>query len=122
MAEQSMTAVGTLTRDPDLRFTQGGAAVTNFGIAINSRHKVNNEWQERTTFLECVAWNSLAENISSSCAKGTRVICVGELEQRSYESNSGEQKKVYELKLDDCGPALRFVTVAVEKNPRKSDR
>lgn len=122
MADQSLTIVGTLVRDPELRFTQGGSAVASFGVAINSRRKVRDEWVEKTTFLDCTAWGSLAENVSASCRKGTRVICVGELEQREYETQGGEKRKVLELKLDECGPALRFATTLVEKNPRKDDR
>lgn len=112
------TFVGTLTRDPELRFTQGGKGVATIGIAVNRRYQVNNEWQEETSFFNLVAWGTLGENAAASLTKGTRVVATGRLTQRSYETNDGEKRSVIELVCDSLGPDLRWATVAVTKTDR----
>ena len=66
MADSTITVVGNLTRDPELRFTTGGRGTANFGIAVSRRYQVNNEWQEQTSFFNIVAWGTLAENAAAS--------------------------------------------------------
>ena len=83
MADNTVTLVGNLTRDPELRYTTGGRGVASFGIAVNRRYQVNGEWQEQTSFFNVVAWGTLGENAAASLTKGTRVIVTGRLEQRS---------------------------------------
>lgn len=112
------TFVGTLTRDPELRFTQGGKGVATIGIAVNRRYQVNNEWQEETSFFNLVAWGTLGENAAASLTKGTRVVATGRLTQRSYETNDGEKRSVIELVCDSLGPDLRWATAAVTKTDR----
>ena len=77
MADNTVTLVGNITRDPELRFTQGGRAVASFGIAVNRRYQVNGEWQEQTSFFNVVAWGQLGENAAASLTKGARVIVTG---------------------------------------------
>jgi hypothetical protein len=72
MPDNSITVVGNITRDPELRFTTGGRAVASFGIAVNRRYQVNNEWQEQTSFFDVVAWAQLGENAASSLTKAFR--------------------------------------------------
>jgi len=89
MADNTVTLVGNITRDPELRFTQGGRAVASFGIAVNRRYQVNGEWQEQTSFFNVVAWGQLGENAAASLTKGARVIVNGRLEQREYQTQQG---------------------------------
>ena len=69
MADNSVTLVGNLTREPELRFTNGGRAVATFGMAVNRRYQVNGEWQEQTSFFNVVAWGQLGENAAQSLSR-----------------------------------------------------
>jgi len=118
MADNSVTLVGTLTRDPELRFTTGGRGVASFGLAVNRRYQVNNEWQEQTSFFNVVAWGTLGENAAASLNKGHRILVTGRLEQRSYETKEGEKRSVVEVNADEIGPSLRWARVEIEKIAR----
>ena len=119
MAESTVTLVGNLTRDPELRFTAGGRAVATIGIAVSRRYQVNNEWQEQTSFFNIVCWGSLGENAAASLAKGTRIMVTGRLEQRSYETQDGEKRSVVEVVADEIGPSLRWATAQIDRNERR---
>ena len=118
MAESTVTLVGNLTRDPELRFTAGGRAVATIGIAVSRRYQVNNEWQEQTSFFNIVCWGSLGENAAASLAKGTRIMVTGRLEQRSYETQDGDKRSIVEVVADEIGPSLRWATAQVERTAR----
>ena len=120
MAESTVTLVGNLTRDPELRFTQGGRAVATIGIAVSRRYQVNNEWQEQTSFFNIICWGSLGENAAATLAKGTRILVTGRLEQRSYETQDGDKRSVVEVVADEIGPSLRWATAQVDRNDRRS--
>jgi single-strand DNA-binding protein len=120
MAENSVTVVGNLTREPELRYTTGGRGVASFGLAVSRRYQVNGEWQEQTSFLNIVAWGSLGENAAASLSKGTRVIVTGRLDQRSYETKEGEKRSVVEINADEIAPSLRWARVEIEKISRES--
>lgn len=115
MADNTVTLVGNLTRDPELRFTQGGRAVATFGIAVNRRYQVNGEWQEQTSFFNVVAWGPLGENAAASLTKGARIIVSGRLEQREYQTQQGEKRTVVEVNADEVAPSLRYATAQVER-------
>ncbi len=121
MAGNTVELVGNITRDPELRFTPSGAAVATFGLAVNRRwrNQQTNEWEEQTSFFDVVCWRTLAENVTESLAKGTRVLVVGRLEQRSWESDGAKRSKV-EVVADEVGPSLRWATAQVEKNERRT--
>ena len=113
------TAIGNLTREPELRFTNGGGAVCTFGIACSRRFQRNNEWQEETTFLNVVAWGQLGENAAQSLTKGARVVVTGRIAQRDYEAKDGGGKRtVFEIVADEIGAALRYATVQIERTAR----
>ena len=120
MADNTITVVGNITRDPELRFTTGGRAVASFGIAVNRRYQVNNEWQEQTSFFDVVAWAQLGENAAASLTKGARVIVNGRLEQRSWETQDGEKRSKIEIIADEIGPSLRWATAQVERTDRSA--
>jgi single-strand DNA-binding protein len=116
-----VTIVGNLTNDPELRFTPSGAAVASFTVASSTRvlDKQTNEWKDGdTTFLRCNVWRQYAENVAESLQRGMRVIVNGRLKQRSYETKEGEKRTVYEVEVDDVGPALRYATAKVTKVSR----
>jgi single-strand DNA-binding protein len=118
MADNNVTVIGNITRDPELRYTTGGRAVTSFGLAVNRRYQVNNEWQEQTSFFDVVAWAQLGENTAASLNKGARVIVSGRLEQRSWETQDGEKRSKIEIIADEIGPSLRWATAKVERTDR----
>ncbi|MGA1438003.1 MAG: single-stranded DNA-binding protein, partial [Ilumatobacteraceae bacterium] len=93
----TMTVVGNLTGEPELRFTQGGAAMLTGSIADNRRYQVNGEWQEETSYINFVAWRELAENAAASLSKGMRVIVTGRLQQRDWTDKDGNTRKSYDL-------------------------
>ncbi len=117
----SVTLVGNITRDPELRFTPSGQATASFGLAVNRRwqDRQTNEWQEATSFFDVVCWREMAENASESLSKGSRVLVTGRLEQRSWETN-GEKRSKIEIVADEIGPSLRWATAKVEKTQRSS--
>ena len=118
-----ITVVGNLTADPELRFTPAGAAVASFTIASTPRtfDKATNEWKDGDAlFLRCSAWRGLGENVAESLTKGTKVVAQGRLKQRSFETKEGEKRTVYELDVDEVGPALTFATAKVTRTTRSN--
>jgi len=118
--ETTITVVGNLTADPELRFTASGHAVASFTVASTPRtfDRQSNEWKDgETLFLRCSVWRQYAENVAESLVKGTRVIVIGRLRQRSYEKD-GQTRTSYELDVDDIGPALRTAKAKIERVQR----
>jgi single-strand DNA-binding protein len=119
--DTQITVVGNLVADPELRFTSSGQAVVNFRIASTPRYfdRQTNDWKDgEALFLSCSAWRQYAENISESLSKGMRVIVVGRLKQRSWETREGEKRTVMEIEVDEVGPALRNATAKVVRPER----
>src|SRR6516225_11989890 len=121
MADSTITIVGNLTRDPEIRYTSGGAAKANFGVAVSRRwqNRQSNEWEEQTSFFNVVCWREMAENVTESLGKGSRVVVTGRLEQRSWETENGEKRSVVEIVADEVGPSLRWASAQVTKNDRR---
>jgi len=116
-----ITLVGNLVDDPELRFTQSGAAVAKFRLASTPRtfDRQSGEWKDgESLFLTCNVWRQAAENVAESLQRGTRVIVQGRLKQRSYETREGEKRTVYEVEVDEVGPSLRSATAKVNKTAR----
>jgi single-strand DNA-binding protein len=120
MATNSVTLIGNLTRDPELRYTTGGRGIASFGLAVNRRYQVNGEWQEQTSFFNVTCWAELGENVAASLTKGSRTIVTGRLEQRSWETQEGEKRSVVEVVADEVGPSLRWAQAQIERNERSS--
>jgi single-strand DNA-binding protein len=119
--DTTVTMVGNLVNDPELRFTPSGAAVAKFTIASTPRYldKNTNEWKDGDSlFLACNIWRQAAENVAESLTRGMRVIVTGRLKQRSYETKEGEKRTVYEIEVDEVGPSLRNATAKVTKTTR----
>ena len=119
----TITVVGNLTDDPELRFTPSGAAVAKFRVASTPRFldKQTNEWKDgEPLFLACNIWRQAAENVAESLQRGARVIVTGRLRQRSYETREGEKRTVIEMEVDEIGPSLRYATAKVQKMSRSS--
>ena len=120
MPDSTVTIVGNVTRDPEIRYTAGGAAKASFSVAVSRRwqNRQTSEWEEQTSFLNVVCWREMAENVAESIGKGTRVVVTGRLEQRSWETEQGEKRSVVEIVADDVAPSLLFATAEVHRIER----
>lgn len=121
IGDTTITVVGNLVADPELRFTPSGAAVANFRIASTPRRRdpQTNQWVDgEALFLSCNVWREAAENVAESLSKGMRVIVQGRLRQRSYETREGEKRTVFEVEVDEVGPSLTFAKAEVTRTPR----
>jgi single-strand DNA-binding protein len=119
--DTTITVVGNLTADPELRFTPSGAAVANFTVASTPRiyDRQSSEWKDgEALFLRCNIWREAAENVAESLTRGSRVIVTGRLKQRSFETREGEKRTVFEVEVDEIGPSLRYATAKVNKASR----
>ena len=119
--DTTITVVGNLVADPELRFTPAGAAVANFRIASTPRtfNRSTNQWEDgEALFLTCNVWREAAENAAESLTKGMRVIVQGRLRQRSYETREGEKRTIFEVEVDEVGPSLKYAKASVTRNPR----
>ncbi|MDN6567043.1 MAG: single-stranded DNA-binding protein [Actinomyces sp.] len=116
--DTTITLIGNLTADPELRFTPSGAAVADFTVASTPRtfDRNANEWKDgETLFMRCSVWREAAENVAESLRKGMRVIVQGRLTQRSYETREGERRTVVEMQVDEVGPSLRRAKAQVTR-------
>jgi single-strand DNA-binding protein len=119
--ETTITVIGNLTADPELRFTPSGAAVASFTVASTPRtfDRTSGEWKDgEALFLRCNIWRQAAENVAESLTRGMRVVVSGRLRQRSFETKEGERRTVVELEVDEVGPSLRYATAKVNKVSR----
>jgi single-strand DNA-binding protein len=120
--DNTVTIVGNVTRDPELRFTPSGAAVATFGLAWNQRSQnARGETEEKVSFFDVTCWRQLAENVAESLSKGSRVVVYGRLEQRSWETNDKERRSKVEIIADDVAPSLKWATAELTRNDFKGD-
>lgn len=120
-----VTLRGRLTRDPDMRFSAKGKAVTTFAVVTSRRVKNEDrgEWEDRdTTFWDCVAFGDLAENIAESLEKGAAVIVTGSAYQEEWEDKQGQKRRSLKVMTDDVAPSLRYASAKVKRAERNADR
>jgi single-strand DNA-binding protein len=119
----STAITGNLTREPEIRYTRDGQASTLLGVAVNRRwqDRQTKEWEESTSFFDVVCWRDLAENAALSLGKGMRVVVVGRLEQRSWETEEGERRSKVEIVAEEVGPSLRLATAEVQRTDRRAE-
>jgi single-strand DNA-binding protein len=123
--ETTVTIIGNLTADPDLRYTAQGAAVANFSVASTPRtfDKASGEYKDgQPLYMRCNLWRQPAEHAVESLSRGDRVIVTGRLRQRSFETREGDKRTVVELEVDEIGPSLRYATAKVAKAERGSSK
>ncbi|MFE1885244.1 single-stranded DNA-binding protein [Streptomyces diastatochromogenes] len=122
--ETPITLVGNLTDDPELKFTEGGAALAKFTIAVTPRSfdRNANQWKDGTTaFYRCAAWRALAEHIAESLSKGSRVVATGRMRQHDWKTPEGENRSMLAVEVDDIGASVRFTTVQINgKRPAQN--
>jgi single-strand DNA-binding protein len=120
MPDNSITVVGNVTRDPELKFLNSGQAAVRLSIAVNRRwqNRQTQEWEERVSYFEVQGYGAMAENAANSLQKGARVLVTGRLEQRSWETENGDKRSIVEINADEIAPSLKFATAVVTKTPR----
>jgi single-strand DNA-binding protein len=121
--DNNVTITGNVTRDPELRFTPSGQAVASFGVAVNRRwqNRQTQEWEEQVSFIDVSCWSQLAENVSETVGKGTRVTVTGRLDQRSWETQDGDKRSKVEVVADDVAVSLRWATAEITRNERRGE-
>lgn len=118
VGETTLTIVGNLTADPELRTISTGAVVCSFTIASTPRayNRQSGQWEDgQALFMRCSAWRDLADHCARSLAKGVRVIARGRLQQRSYQAQDGSNRTVVEMQVDEIGPSLRYATAQITR-------
>jgi single-strand DNA-binding protein len=120
MADNTITVVGNVTRDPELKFLNSGQAALRLSIAVSRRwqNRQTQEWEEKTSFFDVQCYGPMAENAANSLQKGARIIVTGRMEQRSWETENGEKRSAFEIVADEVAPSLRWATASVTKTPR----
>src|ERR671915_741537 len=121
-SDNNITLVGNVTDDPELRFTPSGLPVANFTVAVNRRYKnQSGQWEDKLDgFFRCSCWGETAENVAESLNKGSRVVVVGRLQQRSWEDAESNKRSAFEVQVDEIGPSLRWASAQVTKSSRST--
>jgi single-strand DNA-binding protein len=115
-SDNHTTIVGNLVDDPELRFTNNGTPVANFRVAVTQRFQEGGTWRDgETSFFRVNAWRDQATHLAESLRKGDRVMVVGRLRQRSWETPDGERRSVAEIEADEVGASLKWATASVER-------
>lgn len=123
MTLPTIHAAGNLTRDPELKITSKGSALTRLSVACNQRryNKDTQQWEDGdATYLDVVAFGDLANNVAESLVKGDAVIIVGQLTSSSWETQDGDKRTRLEVRADNIGPDLRRATAKVTRIGRTS--
>lgn len=93
--------IGRLTKDPDLRYTQGGTSIASFSVANNRTYTSQNERKEQVSFFNCIAWGKPGEVIAQHCKKGQRIGIEGRLQQRSWQDQNGAKRNTVEIVVEN---------------------
>lgn len=121
--ETPITVIGNLTADPELKFTEGGAALAKFTIAATPRifDRDSNQWKDgNATFFRCAAWRQLAEHAADSLTKGARVVAHGRIRQHDWKTDAGENRSMLVMEVDEIGASVRFTTVTINAKPARN--
>lgn len=119
--DNTVTITGNLTRDPELKYTPGGTALCQLGVACGHRrlNKQTNEWEEEPGFYDVTVWAELAENVAESLGKGNRVTVTGRLQYRQWETPEGQKRNKVDIVADDVAASLRWATVGITRTTRE---
>jgi single-strand DNA-binding protein len=116
MTEASVSFAGNLTDTPELRHTEGGIARATFRVAVSGRR------DQEPSFFTVVVWRDQADHAAASLAKGSRVVVIGRLQQRSWTAEDGSARSVVEVVAEELGPSLRWATATTTRATRSQDQ
>jgi single-strand DNA-binding protein len=114
MTEAAVSFAGSLTDDPELRHTEAGIARAMFRVAVSGRR------EQEASFFTVIVWRDQAEHAAESLAKGSRVVVVGRVQQRSWTAEDGSARSVVEVVADELGPSLRWATATPARVTRSA--
>jgi single-strand DNA-binding protein len=114
MTEAAVSFAGNLTDDPEVRHTESGIARAMFRVAVSGRR------EQEASFFTVIVWRDQAEHAAQSLAKGSRVVVMGRLQQRSWSAEDGNARSVVEVVADELGPSLRWATARPERATRST--
>jgi len=109
----SMTMIGNLAKEPELRYTSSGMAICSFTIGVSNGKKT-----DEPLWMDVSCFNELAENCAASLSKGARVVVIGRFQRRKYEKKDGTTGYSTELVAEDVAANLRFATVTIDKGSK----
>jgi single-strand DNA-binding protein len=115
MTEASVSFAGNLTDDPELRHTESGIARAVFRVAVSGRR------DQEASFFTVIVWRDQAEHAAESLSKGSRVVVVGRLQQRSWTAQDGSARSTVEVVAEELGPSLRWATATPARVTRSGD-
>ncbi len=110
--------MGNLTRDPELRYTDSGAAVASFGLAVNRKYKAGDEWKDEVCYVDITVWAKQAENCAEYLHKGSPVFLEGRLNFQSWEDEKNGQKR---NKLEVVANNIQFLSNRSGENKEVPD-
>ena len=116
MPDTTTAIVGNLTDDPEVRYTQDGIARAVFRVAVSGRR------EQEASFFTVIVWRDQAEHAAQSLAKGSRVVVVGRLQQRSWTAEDGSAHSVVEVVAEELGASLRWATATTTRTTRSQDQ
>ena len=116
MPDTATAIVGNLTDDPELRHTESGIARAMFRVAVSGRR------EQEPSFFTVIVWRDQAEHASQSLAKGSRVVVVGRLQQRTWTAEDGSARSTVEVLAEELGPSLRWATATTTRATRSQDQ
>jgi single-strand DNA-binding protein len=114
MTEASVSFAGNLTDDPEVRYTEGGIARARFRVAVSGRR------EQEASYFTVIVWRDQAQHSAESLSKGSRVVVVGRLQQRSWTAEDGSARSVVEVLAEELGPSLRWATATPSQTTRSS--
>jgi single-strand DNA-binding protein len=112
MTEASVSFAGNLTDDPEVRYTDGGIARAMLRVAVSGRR------EQEPSFFTVIVWRDQAEHASQSLTKGSRVVIMGRLQQRSWTAEDGSARSVVEVLAEELGPSLRWAMATTTRTTR----
>jgi single-strand DNA-binding protein len=116
MTEASVSFAGNLTDDPEVHYTEGGIARAMFRVAVSGRR------EQEASFFTVIVWRDQAEHAAQSLSKGSRVVVVGRLQQRSWTAEDDSARSVVEVVAGELGPSLRWATATTTRATRSSEQ
>jgi single-strand DNA-binding protein len=116
MTEASVSFAGNLTDDPELRHTESGIARAMFRVAVSGRR------EQEPSFFTVVVWRDQAEHASQSLSKGSRVVVVGRLQQRTWTAEDGSARSTVEVVVEELGPSLRWAPATTTRTTRSQSQ
>jgi single-strand DNA-binding protein len=116
MTEASVSFAGNLTDDPEVRYTEGGIARAMLRVAVSGRR------EQEASFFTVIVWRDQAEHAAQSLSKGSRVVVVGRLQQRTWTAEDGSARSTLKVVAEELGPSLRWATATTTRTTRSQDQ